>query len=425
MRPRRGLAYRFSTTVRSFDAHWMARLTAPACATLLAWSVLQTPHWNFDVVAYAGAARVWLGQAPEQAHAEVYRELALAAPPEAEEAIRSLSEYREGVAGSVDQFRVQIPMYTNKPLYVGLTAALVGLGADSILAPFWVSAASYGGFALLLLLCLRRVTSRWSSWMIGLPLLLSPAFRHVGQEPTPDALSACILLGGLYALAFGGRVLIGAMLLLLSIAARPDNVILCVAIAGWWWWKAPTQRPLAAIGAFASVVAYMVVNRVTGAYSWGVLFTHTFLRRLSDFESISSDVTPAAWSSTLLPGLAGENVLYPSVVLLFLVISVLGLIAAGRSPGPDARTALELQAAIWCAAVLHFLAFPLLADRFYIVHYAAITVLSLLVIDSKVPQPYRATDPVGPMSAPSPRRATVLPFHTGPGWSHVRRTSRS
>jgi len=229
--------------------------------------VLQTPHWNFDVVAYAGAARVWLGQAPEQAHAEVYRELALAAPPEAEEAIRSLSEYREGVAGSVDQFRVQIPMYTNKPLYVGLTAALVGLGADSILAPFWVSAASYGGFALLLLLCLRRVTSRWSSWMIGLPLLLSPAFRHVGQEPTPDALSACILLGGLYALAFGGRVLIGAMLLLLSIAARPDNVILCVAIAGWWWWKAPTQRPLAAIGAFASVVAYMVVNRVTGARS--------------------------------------------------------------------------------------------------------------------------------------------------------------
>ena len=66
------------------------------CGVGLAGFVLATPEWNFDAVCCAGAARVWLGESPAQAHASVYKDLQATAPADAVEAIRSLSEYRDG-----------------------------------------------------------------------------------------------------------------------------------------------------------------------------------------------------------------------------------------------------------------------------------------------------------------------------------------
>ena len=169
----------------------------------------------------------------------VLRELQSAAPPDAVHAIRSLSEYRETVTGSVEAFLVQLPMYTVKALYVAIIAVVVQLGGSSISAPFQISAVAYGGLAVLILLALARVASTLVMFAVGLALLLSPPFLEVGRLSTPDALSACLVFGGLYALVFAARPLTGAGLLLLSIVARPNNVVLCVALASWWWWKNP------------------------------------------------------------------------------------------------------------------------------------------------------------------------------------------
>jgi hypothetical protein len=50
------------------------------CGVALAAFVLATPEWSFDAVWYAGAARVWPGESPAQAHASVYRDLQATAP---------------------------------------------------------------------------------------------------------------------------------------------------------------------------------------------------------------------------------------------------------------------------------------------------------------------------------------------------------
>lgn len=261
---------------------------ALSCGAALAGIVFATPAWGFDVVCYAGAARSWLGEAPAQAHANVYRELASTAPADAVHAIRSLSEYRQTVAASAEAFLVQLPMYSVKALYVAIIAAIVQLGGNSIIAPFQISAVAYGGFACLVLLAIARVASIPAMLAVGLPLLLSPPFLEVGRLPTADALSASIIFGGAYALVFTDRPLIGAGLVFLAIVTRPNNVILGLALAMWWWWNDPSRRHGAVLAAALGTVLSLAVTWMTGGYSWGV----HFITRTCDASPISPPSNP-------------------------------------------------------------------------------------------------------------------------------------
>lgn len=353
------------------------------CSITLATFVRLTPEWNFDVVCYDGVARIWLGETSTQAHANVYRELASTAPLAEARAITSLSEYREIVANSVEAFMVQLPMYSVKPLYGLLVAAIIKLGGNGIAATFQISAVAYGGFAALVLLSLMRVTSFWPATGVGVTLLLSPPFLEVGRLSTPDALSAFMVFAGLYALVFADRPRLGAVLLLLSIAVRPDNLILCLAVASWWWWKDHSSFRAASIGGAASMAVWLILNRLIGAYPWGVLFTHTYIRRLTDVTGVRSDVTWNGYLDGLRQGFSGANVLYPSFVLLFVIVTILGFMAMrGRRNSAAERSTLSLQMFLWSALAIHFAAFPMLADRFFVGYYACITVLTVSLLTS-------------------------------------------
>jgi hypothetical protein len=77
-------------------------------------------------------------------------------------------------------------MYAVKVLYVALiavaliAAVVVKLGGNSISAAFQISAVSYGGFAILVLLALARVASIRVTFAVGLALSLSPPFLEMG-----------------------------------------------------------------------------------------------------------------------------------------------------------------------------------------------------------------------------------------------------
>ena len=354
------------------------------CGMALTTLVWKTPEWNFDVICYDGAARIWLGETPAQAHAHVYAELASTAPAAEAERITSLSEYRQAVAGSVEVFAVQLPMYTVKPLYVLLIAAATRLGGNGIATAFQISAVSYGCLSVLVLVSLMRVVPVWPALGAGLALLLSPPFLEAGRLPTPDALSSFIVFAGLFTFGLTTWQRSGAALLLLSISARPDNVILCLAVASWWGGNKRGSWRQACLGAAASVAVWLALNRLTGTYSWGVLFTHAYIRRLTDPAGLHSDVTWATYLEGLRQGFSGVNVLYPSVLALFVLLSTLGSLAARNRPTsvPD-ESLLNLRLFVWAALLVHFVAYPMLADRFFVGYYASITVLTMSVVGAQ------------------------------------------
>ena len=81
------------------------------------------------------------------------------------------------------------------------------------------------------------------------------------------------------------------------------------------------------------------------------------------------------------PGLRGANVLYPSFALLFLVITIMGYVAARSAVNlVERRSAVGLQVAVWGALTVQFIIHPLLADRLFVAHYALVSILTVSLI---------------------------------------------
>jgi hypothetical protein len=376
-------------SVHTFMYPRILAVATALCGIALGWLVFETREFNFDVVVYAGAARAWLGEPADQIRRDVYRELGEEASDEEVKTITSLSEYREHVASDTEQFMVQLPIGQVKLLFVLLVEAGVKMGDKSVLVPFRISAAAYGVFGALLLLALARVAPVPIAFPVGLALLLSPPFLEVGRMPTPDALSACLMLTAVYALLFAERPWLAAAIMLLGITARTNNAILCIALASWWGWKNRDWR-IAPLGGGLAVAASLTVTRLAGGYSWGILFTHAFLRRLSDPASIRSDVNVSNYFGLLLPALGGANILYPSVASLFVAVAALGFAAYRHQPDSPAPMELAvLLAAVWSALLAHFLVFPLLADRFFMVHYACTAIATAGLVAASSGRPGR------------------------------------
>jgi hypothetical protein len=346
------------------------------CAGALGLYVRMTPQWNFDVIVYTGQARIWLGETPEEAHKHVYEDLYAIAPKDGADIITSLSDYREHVMNDVEVFMTQLPIGAVKPLYVLLIASAVKLGANGIGSALAISALAYGGLVLVLLLALVQIVPFSIAMGIGLTLAATPSFLEIGRMPTPDALSVFISFAGIYILLFERMKVIGLALLLLSITARPDTVILCAAVAAWWAYRVHVREGF--VFAVLAGVIYKLINWVVGGYSWGVLLTHLWFRRLEGKESVYSDVTVQNYLSVIPRALTGENVLYPSVVTLFGALSLLAWLMSLKFK-KELRSERFLLISLWAGLVVHFIAYPMLADRFFIGYYAAISVLAVFM----------------------------------------------
>jgi uncharacterized membrane protein len=105
-------------------------------------------------------------------------------------------------------------------------------------------------------------------------------------------------------------------------------------------------------------------------YSWKVLISHTFLRRVlerSDVESVRFGVSD--YARILQEGLSGKYTPGPSLVLLVFAITLIAVLVTRKEAHPRRRALLFLLLLVWGTIVVHFLAFPMLADRFFVAQY--------------------------------------------------------
>jgi len=354
----------------------VANLLALAFSSVLLSLAAQEPAWNFDCVGYAGAARGWLEGATPITHRAVYEDLSRAAPRAAVDQIVRGSAYRKAVSEKPEVFALQLPLYQNKPLYVGLVAATTALGMNGISACFWISAVSFGAFALVFLTTALRLAPAWVAWTASALLLCAPPFLDLGRLATPDALAAAFSLGGVVTLVFSNRLRLGSVLLLLATLTRPDSILLVLAVVGWRFRDHLRTVRSGIVGALLAVTIAAITLGLSSQYSWSVLFQHTFGSRLLSVEQLELRApTALEYWRTVRRGLSGDHVPHPTTAPLFGLVSVLACAVLHRHHRPRGHTHLHL--AVWVAAVAHFLTFPLLADRFFAAHYATVVLLGL------------------------------------------------
>jgi hypothetical protein len=339
----------------------------------LAWLAGSRPAWNFDGIGYAGSACRLLGYSDGKAHEKVFEELRRIAPARSLETMVAGSGYRKAIADDANAFGAQLRFYSDKPLYVALIAGAIALGANGVRAAFSISAIAYGLLACIVLLTLARSRSPARSCAFGLAVLLSPPFVETAALATPDMLSALVAFSALVSLSVYHRPRLGIALLSASLLVRPDNILLCIAALGWLSTRR-YGRTFLLPGALSMAAAFVAVVLVTRPYSWNVIATHTFVAPMPGPAGMSGVMTPALYFHTIGKALGGGFVLHPSVAPLFIALSIFGWMASAGAVR-DRDEPWSLLIGVWAAALVHFLVFPMLADRFFVAHYAIIAVI--------------------------------------------------
>jgi hypothetical protein len=259
-------------TVLSLGCGFYARYAAPIGVALFSAYVLLTaltawvlPDANWDMLAYIAAAGERDHPTPEAVHAYAYGTVRDAVSP-ADYLVLTDDEggYRSHMATDPTGFYSMLPMYRVKFLFVEALSVLSTV-MPPVVALHVLQVVAALLFGAVLLLWLRSARALALAPVLA-ALLMVAEFPYVSRSNSPDLLAAAMLLGGLYAHMYR-REAATALLLLLAVLVRPDNVIfvgvfavLLVALRQWSWG--------ALVATVASFLSYFAIARWAGHPGW-------------------------------------------------------------------------------------------------------------------------------------------------------------
>jgi hypothetical protein len=234
------------------------------------------------------------------------------------------------------------PMFAIKAIYIEVISLMAKAGIPIEKSISLVSVVGMFAIAMIIGLWTRNP-------VLSALLVMSPACVELGRSGTPDALSAAVVLGGLWAVA-SDRVFLGLSLLLISVWVRTDNVLLVLTVIVWLLWSARLRLYQASVVATLAVASVFAINHFSANYGWLVLFRCSFLLCKPPLDNLPR-LTLREYFSVFVPNL---ETLAPRAALWLL----LGL-AAWRIN----RRWRQLLSIIAITAVGHFLLFPSPEER--------------------------------------------------------------
>lgn len=330
------------------------------------------PHYNWDLLPYVAVAYRLGGDAPEEAHRRAYGAARAAIPADRFDVLTRSDVYRQTMADDPGAFQQQLSFYSVKPAYPLLILALERLGANPVRASILVSRAAYVAVGLVLLLWLSSflapaaaVVSAWAT--MSLPFALDLA-----RFSSPDAVSTLLVLTALWLVFQAGRFPAGALLLVLSLLVRPDNLLWVLAVAAFGAVRMDRARMAVAFSGAAALL-YVGLATLSGHPGWATLFHHSFVERLTHPETFEPSLSPLGYLRIYLRESHPVNL--PPFLALFGLLGAWLFRSRLREHGWSDRW-VGFLAVAGGFAVLHWLLYPD-GDRFLVAAYGGIVVLLL------------------------------------------------
>ena len=362
----------------------------------LSWFALNHPIYTWDVVPYVATTFAAESDDPAAVHEATYGLLRQSLDAAQFNALIG-GEYAAAMYSSPENFATQLSMYEIKPLYVLLLRGLSATEANPVGSIIWLSLIPGLFICMILFLWLRNMTGPMQAALVVILFSIGARLFDLSRIPTPDNLSALMVLAGVYLLLARGWVAAAVICLGLSIWVRSNNILFVaplLVLLCWNHWR--RGEPLRSAdfywysgGLSLVVLSYFWISAVYD-YDWWRLFYHTLVQSIVDIEEFS---TSFSWSQYLeILGNAGldlvtidpDDQLLSSNVLIFLL---LGLLSLHRTRGYRVTGVLRtkqkvgiLDAALLCFLVIvsTILLFPLISgiDRFLSASYSVITVFA-------------------------------------------------
>jgi hypothetical protein len=211
-------------------------------------------------------------------------------------------------------------------------------------------------------------------WVFGaaLCLMLTTPFRLAVGFSNPDPLCAALMCWGIYAIRHGRKPLWGIALMTLAVLTRADAWIMVAILLLWLYWSNGEilSRRGAVGGWLVSLSALGTVMLATKPYAWGVVAQHTFVKKFYKPAEMDQTIAFGDYLNALWRGAIGDYHLHPTALGSFLFLSVVALgWVTIRKRDVHQTPSIQLIGIAWICAILHFLIFPSLNDRFYLATY--------------------------------------------------------
>jgi hypothetical protein len=341
------------------------------------------PYYDWDLVAYVGSAIALHEHDSTVIQQQAYAALRTELPEDDFADIARGSEFRSDVAKNANHFRQQLRFYQIRPLYIWTLAALHGLGMGYVQATRIVSAAAFFLIGVLMRGWLLRYVTELQASICAILLLIAPVLFTSARTGSPDALSALVVLLGVYASIERDAVLFGSALLLLSLTLRTDNVLFVFLFLAIEALRRSGKRisATAALAPLAAISIVLMINHTEHSYPWAVLMRNTAMPIVNPAE-VSPKISPSDYVAAVhdMVDEASEN-----SVMVFPFLAAIALFSL-RTPDRLKRL-VKIVLLSWAA---HVIIFPHIEDRYFIAGAAMIGVAATagLLKVNKPPIPF-------------------------------------
>lgn len=329
---------------------------------------LVKPDYNWDMIAYTGAALE--NRYPDAAglHAETWRQIDAVVPVDAQPVLKTSDAYRQAQWESPENFQSQLGMYRVKTAYIALLRAVEPV-AGLVRGAMLLGVATSAAFGILVLWIMWREKALAAGLALA-PALLIAGYARMTSSVAPDMLVALISTAALYAL-YRGRDGLGCLLLVLATLVRPDGVIFAFAllIAAVFFGKRWALPALAFVASFAVATA---MSKLGGHPGWWAHFWFSTVETQASMAGFHPDFSLAAFLKGYVRGLLSS--VHGANWLSMLVLMTFGWALFARIAPLD-RRANALIFAMAIGALGKFASFPLPDDRFYFSFIAGFAIL--------------------------------------------------
>lgn len=363
-----------------------ARRFTWSCLALYAMTMLYALHdaarhpiYNWDLIAYVGAVLQRDGDDAKTLHQKTFAEVRRSVPPEDFARligpVARQKTFRKFVYTDPVAFMQQLPYYTVKPLYVSMVAAVARWSEGPVQAAHRVSLVAFALLAVMLPFWWASGTGR-SLWMLVLvPLLHLGTFpiRSVAAIATPDALSLLLLAVGFWLLLVRRAPHAGLTVLMLSLAARPDNAILAVLLLVYLTvWAPPSFRlhwrhTAGWIGAIVMLSWYIQWRH--DAYPWSQLVSRGVLE-VAPYPADQAGAGVDGYLTLLRAGVQRMALEAPREIVMLLAGLFIFAASLRLSPEDRLHGGVALLGSISMAA--RILVYPQVAERYFYFNYLLI-----------------------------------------------------
>jgi hypothetical protein len=337
------------------------------------------PFYNWDMVMYIAAAKSVEEADPIILRSFTYDQAAKSVPDEDFLYMIQGSDYFKTVYTDPSAFMEQLPFYQIHPVYTFLIYFLYKAGVDIAFATYIISGIAVV-LAITLLFFMANIFLQ-KPYIYAMPLLvLIFGIPDLARLSTPDGIAFLAILISTFLFL---KQRFSSLLILLPaiLFIRTDFFLLVIPLSLIIFKNKKEYRLLTSLSIIFTLSIYVFVNGVFHNPGWTTLFYHAFVQKLSHPISMPPTLTAQEYAMAFLTGVKEMFINKSFLLNAFFSFFFIFLFSKRRKIGLANSNFLIHSTLLFLIFIFyiicHFLAFPVVPDRYFSGIYLIIAFLLL------------------------------------------------